>query len=218
MSSASRSRIAFWYSVRLSLRKVSVRPGFGAAEAARSREFSRAETTASYAASSGLGRPGGGIIRPRSFRTTFSQASACSLTRSMPAASRARPAVLTRSLWHATQYWLMVARCVATGSGALVDCGDTLPAPSEPADAHNTAKQPARHTGRPFVIDCLPVPIKNSKVVVSAGARKRFLGRIALQPRQTSGPEHRYQTPHGERQGSAGDGIDEVMIAADNRR
>src|SRR4029453_18033922 len=84
----------------------------------------------------------------------------------------------------------MVARCVATGSGAPVDCGDNLPAPREPADANDTAKQPASHTGQPFVIDCLPVPIKNSNVIVSGGARKQFLSLPVNRKREQYVPGH----------------------------
>ncbi len=48
--------------------------------------------------------PSGGIWRATSFRTTFSQAFAFRLTSSELIASRARPAVLSSRLWHATQY------------------------------------------------------------------------------------------------------------------
>jgi hypothetical protein len=46
-SSASRSRAAFWYSVRLSRRNVSVRPGLGLAAAALSSEPASEDTRAS---------------------------------------------------------------------------------------------------------------------------------------------------------------------------
>src|SRR5437762_635572 len=46
-SIARRSRIAFWYSVRLRRRNVSVRPGLGFAAAALSSDDSREDTTAS---------------------------------------------------------------------------------------------------------------------------------------------------------------------------
>jgi hypothetical protein len=84
----------------------------------------------------------------------------------------------------------MVARCVATGSGAPVDCGDNLPAPRDPADANDIAKQPASHTGQPFVIDCLPVPIKTSNVIVSSGARKQFLSLSVNRKREQYVPGH----------------------------
>ena len=46
----------------------------------------------------------GGIWRATSFRTTFSQAFGFRLTSSELIASRAKPAVLSSRLWHATQY------------------------------------------------------------------------------------------------------------------
>ena len=106
MSSASRSRMAFWYSVRLSRRNVSVRPGSGCSAAARSSEPASTETTESYVRPDGRTAPSGGIWRATSFRTTFSQAFGFRLTSSEPMASRASPAVLSSRLWHATQYRL----------------------------------------------------------------------------------------------------------------
>ena len=61
MSSASRSRMAFWYSVRVSRRIVAVRPGLGFARAARSSDASNDAITASHALSSGRSFPTGGI-------------------------------------------------------------------------------------------------------------------------------------------------------------
>ena len=63
MSSASRSRMAFWYSVRFSRRKVAVRPGSGRRAAARSSSASSAATNDSYARSSGRFRPAAASAR-----------------------------------------------------------------------------------------------------------------------------------------------------------
>ena len=68
-----RSRRA--YSARLS-RCSATRPGFGFAAAAWSSERSSHDTKPSTAAWSGRRTPGGGIMPPRSFRTTFSHTSA----------------------------------------------------------------------------------------------------------------------------------------------
>ena len=93
ISSASRSRIALRYSMRL--RRCSVgRPGLGCSAAARSRPASSDAATLSATGLSGRGRPAGGIAPVRSLRTTFSQASACSLTCAGSSTSSARPAGL----------------------------------------------------------------------------------------------------------------------------
>src|SRR3954447_17595596 len=60
-SSPRRSRIAFLYSVRLSRRNVSVRPGFGCAEAAVSSDDANHAIAASYSFSRGRGMLLGGI-------------------------------------------------------------------------------------------------------------------------------------------------------------
>ena len=81
MSSASRSRMAFWYSVRVSRRIVAVRPGFGRAAAARSSdglEVARRPRRRSRRPAASC--PTGGICRARSLRTTFSQTSGCRAT------------------------------------------------------------------------------------------------------------------------------------------
>ena len=66
----------------------------------------RARTTNAAAAGfSGRGRPTGGIVPARSFRTTFSQTSALLRRRSSRRRCRARgPPVFSRWLWQVTQY------------------------------------------------------------------------------------------------------------------
>src|SRR5262245_171286 len=61
-SSASRSRTALPYSLRLS-RLMSPRPGLGCAAAVRSSSVSSHDTSVLYVASSGRGTPCGGIDR-----------------------------------------------------------------------------------------------------------------------------------------------------------
>ena len=95
--------MAFWYSVRLRRRRVSVRPGFGAAAAASSSVDSSHEAIALRAAAGGCGRFGGGMVLVRSLRTTFSQISASAGTWATSMSCRLSPAVSRRSLWHATQ-------------------------------------------------------------------------------------------------------------------
>ena len=110
-SSASRSRTAFWYSVRLKRCSSGSVPGFGFAAAERSSSLSRNVATESYVALSGRGAPGGGIVAERSLRMTFSQTSGLALTRLVSAGSITSPAVFSRALWHVTQY------CVKTAAG-----------------------------------------------------------------------------------------------------
>ncbi len=76
MSISRRSRTAFWYSMRVRRRIVSVRPGSGRARAAASSAVSRPESVSAYSPSSGRFFPGGGICRVRSRRTTFSHTGA----------------------------------------------------------------------------------------------------------------------------------------------
>src|SRR5712691_1026767 len=113
ISTPRRSRTALAYSVRLSRWSSADRPGFTWAAAARSSSLSSQVATRSYVALSGRRAPGGGIERLRSFTTTFSHVSPELNTCSVSALSSARLAVLTRSLWHVTQY-------VATSSRAGV--------------------------------------------------------------------------------------------------
>ena len=96
--------MAFWYSVALSRRRASLRPGSGLDAAARSSSVSRYEVRLTYDAWSGRGRPAGGIIPARSFVTTFSQTSAPSPTFARSIVSSASPAVRRVSLWQDTQY------------------------------------------------------------------------------------------------------------------
>ena len=97
ISSASRSRMVLVYSNRLR-RWMDIRPGFGAAAAARSSPASSHVTKPSRVAFSGCGKPAGGMMPARSFRTTFSQTSAPAPTSLRSVLSRVRPAVLSRSL------------------------------------------------------------------------------------------------------------------------
>src|SRR6185436_4425720 len=99
------------------------------------------ETKASRAGLSGRGMPGGGMAPIRTFWKTFSQTSACAATSVMPAASKASPAVRSRSLWQPTQY----ERRTASGSdgvavGELAGCCALR---RGNADGRDTAIQPA---------------------------------------------------------------------------
>jgi len=93
--------MALVYSARFSRWTAGRRPGFGWADAAASSAVSRRVAARSYSASAGRRRPGGGIARVRSFRTTFSQRSTSPAF--SPTCSRSRlwsdsPAVSVRSL------------------------------------------------------------------------------------------------------------------------
>ena len=98
-STARRSRTAFAYSLRLS-RCRTRRSGtcVFAAPAARSSELSSQAMSASADAASGCLDPGGGMTRPRSLRTAFSNTSACWPMLSAVTPWKLTPAVLTRSL------------------------------------------------------------------------------------------------------------------------
>ena len=63
------------------------------------------EAKALYAAPAGRGRPTGGMVRLRSFCTTFSHSSGWATTcaAETSTSSRARPAVGSRPLWQVTQ-------------------------------------------------------------------------------------------------------------------
>ena len=148
---------------------MSVRPGLGAAAADRSSDVSSDETRELYVASSGRGSPAGGIMRPRSFRTTFSRASAFPATRCRSIVSSASPAVRTLPLWHATQYWSMTVRCgERDGGGEPAGCCCAPPA-MRPADANNTAKPPVKHTSQRRVI-------RASSACDTVGPASRALG------------------------------------------
>ena len=113
-SSASRSRIAFAYSVRLRR----CRPGGGRCGVAwRSSSLSSQPIRLSRVAGSGRGIPDGGIIPARSFRTTFSPTCAWSPRCARSSLSSSKFAVLSFSLWQVTQYRSRSARGAAT-SGA----------------------------------------------------------------------------------------------------
>ena len=71
--------MAFAYSVRFR-RWSSGWPGFGFAAAAWSRRVSIHVAVWVYVASSGRGKPGGGMARMRNLRTTFSQVAGSELT------------------------------------------------------------------------------------------------------------------------------------------
>ena len=90
--------MAFWYSVRLRRRSVSVRPGFGAAAAASSSEVSSQDTSAPLSAAEGWGRVDGGMVPVRSLRMTFSQTSAPSCAFATSTCCNDNPAVSSRSL------------------------------------------------------------------------------------------------------------------------
>ena len=90
--------MAFWYSVRLRRRRVSVRPGFGLPAAVRSSVDSSHEAIAARAAAGGCGRFGGGMVLVRSLRTTFSQVSPSAATCATSMSSRLSPAVSSRPL------------------------------------------------------------------------------------------------------------------------
>src|SRR5712691_11137759 len=127
ISTPRRSRTALAYSVRLSRWSSADRPGFTWAAAARSSSLSSQVATRSYVALSGRRAPGGGIERLRSFTTTFSHVSTELNTCSVSALSSARLAVLTRSLWHVTQYVPTSSRAgvaaVARAAAGGVDAG-----------------------------------------------------------------------------------------------
>src|SRR5262249_40279983 len=126
ISSASRSRIAFAYSMRF--RRWSVgRPGSGCSAATRSRLSSRDAATLSASALSGRGRPAGGIAPVRIFRTPFSRPSARSPIRAGSNVSSISPAVFSRWLWQVTQYLSSTARGppVPAASVAAAGCRAT---------------------------------------------------------------------------------------------
>ena len=87
------------------MRCSSGRPGLGRASAAVSSVDSSQDAKALYAAPAGRGRPTGGMVRLRSFRTTFSHSSgwAATCAAETSTASKARPAVRNRPLWQVTQ-------------------------------------------------------------------------------------------------------------------
>ena len=79
--------------------------------------------------------PGGGMTRPRSLRTAFSNTSACWPIPSGVSPSKLTPPVLARSLWHPTQYWLIVASCAFRRSS-----GRTLADAAADREAVNTRR------------------------------------------------------------------------------
>ena len=117
MRRASSSSMAAAYSARLS-RWSATRPGLGFAAAASSSERSSQDTNPSAAAWSGRGTPGGGIIPPRTLRTTFSHTSASPARCARSMVSNVRLAVFARWLWHVTQYWSRSARSGDLGAAA----------------------------------------------------------------------------------------------------
>ena len=116
-SRSSRSRTTFTYSERLR-RRETTRPGLGEAAASRSSAASTDPMNPSSVAASGRGEPAGGIVPPRSFRTTFSSTAACcrASLASMPV--RTRSPVLSRSLWQVTQYCCINGRAVCAWAAA----------------------------------------------------------------------------------------------------
>ena len=95
-------------------------------------------------AASGRGDPWGGIIPPRSFRTAFSQTSACSGTSDRLIFSNDTPDALTRSLWHVTRYLTMTADW-RSGALAGADAGCAA-ARGTPTAARHTATNTAVRT------------------------------------------------------------------------
>ena len=147
MSNASRSRTAFWYSVRLRRCSGSVRPGLGCAAATRSISVSSQAANPSLAAASGRGLPAGGIEPVRSFLITFSQTSALPGTSARSAVRSAIgtvPRAASRSLWHVRQYRSSSASCAATGDGdaASDSCRGPAAATGASQTAHATIQTP----------------------------------------------------------------------------
>lgn len=93
--------MAFWYSVRLRRRRVSVRPGFGlvAVSSLDSRVFRMARRSVGE----GCGALGGGMVPVRSLRTTFSQSSGCRCGLLGSAGRRFRLPLFRVLLWQGVQ-------------------------------------------------------------------------------------------------------------------
>jgi len=100
MSTARRSRMAFWYSVRLRRRRDSVRPGLSLAA---SREAARAVRRVRRSAGEGWGAPGGGMRPVPTLRTIFSQRAGWAVGAGKAAGSRRRPPILAVLLWQLAQ-------------------------------------------------------------------------------------------------------------------
>ena len=98
ISRASKSRIAFSYSVLFSRLKVSVRPGFGLVIASASKELSSQWTIAARSSWGGDGIPTGGITPVRNFRMTFSRTSGYAAALATSMLSNLSPAVSNASL------------------------------------------------------------------------------------------------------------------------
>ncbi len=110
------------YSVRFSRRAVT-RPGSGGrARSARSSSASIQAVTPLTSASSGRGRPTGGISWLRSLPRTFSQAwESWAIEAAVGYASRSRPPVFNWELWQRTQLFVrkgLTEASKATASGS----------------------------------------------------------------------------------------------------
>ena len=203
LSSASRSRTAFWYSVRLSRCSAGRRPGLGASVAARSSSVSNQPMTSSYVASSGRGRPTGGIVRASSLRMTRSHASGSPATWLGSSASSARPAMRNcetcidgavprpftmRSLWQVTQYRSSVAStaaAVASPSAGGADIAGAA-ASTQPDATASTTPRTRRTAGlsRRVIITS---PIGIISVSVRSVHDAYFIGRSAPTGQRTNG-------------------------------
>ena len=109
-SRSSRSRMAFWYSVRFRRWNAAVLPGLTRAAAARSSSVSSDAIRPSSTGRSGRGAPAGGIVPACSFRTTFSHAAPSAATRCVSTVSSSNPPAFDRALWQVTQYVFKSAR------------------------------------------------------------------------------------------------------------
>ncbi len=120
ISTARRSRTAFAYSLRLRRCRTTWSGRCGLP--ARSSDSSSQATRESIDAASGCLAPGGGMTRPRSLRTAFSNTSACWPIFSGASPSKLTPPAFVRSLWHPAQYCLTVASCASDVRGTAGAC------------------------------------------------------------------------------------------------
>ena len=187
MLRASRSRIAFVYSVRFSR----WRPGAGTCGSAlRSISFSSQATSASRSPRSRVGPPSAGGMSPaRSLRMAVSQISASRATASKGCASRFRPATCSVALWQSKQFPLTTAAC---RSPSL----PTRPQPdaSTPASAAATSSLVLKTP--PFIRRFRPNKRNVSKRQFSRVIGAQILGGLDVSSAGW-GVAHRYSGPAG---------------------
>jgi hypothetical protein len=165
MSSASRSRMAFAYSLRFK-RCITYRPGLLRPSQARSSDPASQLVKPRYSPSVGCGTPWGGIARAPSLRSTRSHVSACGNTSSRLADSRltgdsAGDAV--RLLWQPTQFLFNHVRYFAASAACDGDdCEDCTAGDCARAGVAGRARVPV-----PACASTIAVPAQTSAALVT---------------------------------------------------